>query len=865
MNEGNYYGYRVEALDTVYGLSAFCDTAWELPWVFPAPDMGKLLLTTVQKSANPLGEIRLEWMKWDMSDSFARGYYLWHNDGTNTYLIHTENNLNTTSYVHDSVNTLSALNRYSVNTFNLCPDSVGILYRRSENSDIHQPVLLIGMSGNLRSILNWSLYEGFDIDRYEIWREKDNNGFEFVAQVTAMDTNYNDTLIQCGSIYRYEVRTFRKAGSEVSYSNVLSLDGVDTIPPKEGDIYAATVQTSSAVNGEILLEIGASPEQNRYRYMIYRSVNGATFQLHDSMLTPSTGSASYVDGGLNTLNNRYSYLIRVKDSCGNLGIQADTHTTVVLDAQALNNVNLISWSPYQGFDTYGYDLERQVNVGVWESIALLLMSDTFFMDSAVRCQNQYAYRLVTRSTDGVYSALSNEDTATAYSLDPPQAPKIVRASVSQSGILDGRILIEWLPSTSTDVAGYVLQRSTDGNNWLDIVLGGTASLYEDISLNTMGQTYFYRIHALDSCGNQSLVPSDSHAASVLSLSPGEEKIILNWTAYQGWNGDYYRVIRDGVLIDSVMSNFLSYTDSPLTCINEYLYLIEAVSSSGPVYSMSNEDAARPLDTRGPQAPELLYVTVVGKNQAVELSWTRPVDFDLQSYTVENQNGKVLSLLNDPNDTLIIIPLISMERPLCFAVRATDQCGNSSELSNRACVIFPQVDVEDAHIRLTWEEYSDWAQGISHYEVYRSDDSINWIYQADVAPGINVYYDEDLRADIDHFVYQVIAVSNPIRQESASSIVALNLSPQVWIPTGFTPRESPGLNDVFAPEGAWIAHYEMKIFNRWGAMVFATENSEGWDGTLSGIPAPEGVYIYLMVIHGLNGERFTKKGSITLLR
>jgi gliding motility-associated-like protein len=60
---------------------------------------------------------------------------------------------------------------------------------------------------------------------------------------------------------------------------------------------------------------------------------------------------------------------------------------------------------------------------------------------------------------------------------------------------------------------------------------------------------------------------------------------------------------------------------------------------------------------------------------------------------------------------------------------------------------------------------------------------------------------------------------------------------------------------------------MKIFNRWGQLVFETENAQGrgWDGRFNDAMQPGGVYPYLIEIQ-VNGKYAEKyQGNVTLLR
>jgi gliding motility-associated-like protein len=61
-------------------------------------------------------------------------------------------------------------------------------------------------------------------------------------------------------------------------------------------------------------------------------------------------------------------------------------------------------------------------------------------------------------------------------------------------------------------------------------------------------------------------------------------------------------------------------------------------------------------------------------------------------------------------------------------------------------------------------------------------------------------------------------------------------------------------------------YELRIFNRWGEVLFLTSNpQESWDGTYKGSPVQEGYYFYMLKGVGLDGEAFHSSGRIQLMR
>ena len=92
--------------------------------------------------------------------------------------------------------------------------------------------------------------------------------------------------------------------------------------------------------------------------------------------------------------------------------------------------------------------------------------------------------------------------------------------------------------------------------------------------------------------------------------------------------------------------------------------------------------------------------------------------------------------------------------------------------------------------------------------------------------------------------------------------------QLHIPNSFTPN-ADGINDIFVPVGLDIETYRISIYNRWGQLVFNSNNlTEGWDGNFNNKPAESGVYIYKIDYQGYKNkqlQQFTRTGNLTLMR
>ena len=105
------------------------------------------------------------------------------------------------------------------------------------------------------------------------------------------------------------------------------------------------------------------------------------------------------------------------------------------------------------------------------------------------------------------------------------------------------------------------------------------------------------------------------------------------------------------------------------------------------------------------------------------------------------------------------------------------------------------------------------------------------------------------------VYQIkLVVTNILgcTSEVYQTVEILHIPGYLYVPNAFEPSGVKDELKTFKPEGSGIASYSLKIFNKWGQIIWETKNlnengspSEGWDGTMNGLPAPQGIYIWMI--------------------
>jgi gliding motility-associated-like protein len=102
------------------------------------------------------------------------------------------------------------------------------------------------------------------------------------------------------------------------------------------------------------------------------------------------------------------------------------------------------------------------------------------------------------------------------------------------------------------------------------------------------------------------------------------------------------------------------------------------------------------------------------------------------------------------------------------------------------------------------------------------------------------------------------------ENSESFSVIDECDPEVFIPTAFSP-DANNLNESFKAAGTGFICLQMRIYNRWGQMIFDSP-AQGWDGRCGVQPCPAGQYFYQMEFSNAAGNRMIfRKGVVTLMR
>jgi gliding motility-associated-like protein len=375
--------------------------------------------------------------------------------------------------------------------------------------------------------------------------------------------------------------------------------------------------------------------------------------------------------------------------------------------------------------------------------------------------------------------------------------------------------------------------------------------------------YCFRVSAFNACDNQPI-----HSGIVCTANFDLE--VLNNENRVTWSTSASDLTNQTVIITDVANNTsftttqtgTSLTDPNVICGNEYCYQLRTtyggVSES---YSLIKCGVAFSTDAPDPVSN---IATAVGDNGVI-LQWAQPVGFTAEEYTILKSVNNDYGPLTQTGTNSYTDEQYTSESGSCYKIQYTDACGNESAQSLEACPITLVATLTgDNNVNLSWTPYEGYQAGVDHYTVEKYAMGGTLLQSTDVTATSHIDDGQDLNTQL--YVYVVKAIPNVAGLPfSISNAITVIKDPNLFYPAAFTPN-GDNLNDIFNVYGQYITSFEMDIYNRWGELMFTTNQLDiGWDGNYKGNAMPEGTYTFVATIIDFAGRTFKRSGSVLLLR
>lgn len=461
----------------------------------------------------------------------------------------------------------------------------------------------------------------------------------------------------------------------------------------------------------------------------------------------------------------------------------------------------------------------------------------YFKDVNVERGRTYCYRILAkfaRISAGGYpynlvQSLPSEEVCVQL---PRDLPLITNVSVETTDPIAGEMRVCWSKPVAGDLdtivnhgpyryqvlrapglTGGILQEIPGASFVADEFWLANDTCFTDPNIDTKGQPYHYQIDFYVN-GLATPLGSTNKASSVfLTVNSTDQTNLLSWQASVPWNNYRYIIFRKNEstgAFDSIgQTTTRNYADRNLVNGKEYCYFVRSVGT----YSIGG--VVNPILNNSQEDCGVPIDTIPPCPPALTVN-----------NLCDGQGG------SEPDPPF--------ENNLAWTN------------PNNAC-----SGTDDATTYRVWFAPSE-DEPLALLEVIQGADNTGYVHS--IAEGLAG-------------CYAVSAIDSVGNESAKSNVVCKDNCPQYELPNTFTPNDD-NQNDEFRPFPDWrfISRVDMQIFNRWGNLVYATQDPNiRWNGkNTDGKDVAEGTYFYICKVYEnrVGGETLRQeilRGYIELIR
>jgi titin len=503
-------------------------------------------------------------------------------------------------------------------------------------------------------------------------------------------------------------------------------------------------------------------------------------------ISPVTSTTTSLNDATAIAGNEYFYKIYAINSIGSsLPSNVDGAQTVNLanapaGVTATNGVTQanVSWNASTdlgGGTTLAYKIYKNTTGGTYPLLAQPSGTGTTYTDTAVTQGSTYGYKIVTVNEAGD-SPQSIPALVTIGTV--PDVPTNLISAPLASGVIQ----LDWQAPTNNGgfaVSGYEVERSTDGGStYTTIATIGNVLTYADTGL-TLGNTYHYRVSAINQQGmgapsnTTNMLAGDlpSAVTNVVATALVNYEININWSPA---NDNFYALTGYDVYasengatplkIATLIPAQTLYLHTGLNSGSTYAYHVLASNTLG-TSTISNVSNAIAGDI--PSVPANLTVTAVVPSQ-LNVAWSAssPNGYTV-TYNVDVSTDNGVSWTTSTTTSLLQINTgLVNGQTYQYKVSATNSLGTSAYtavVSGKAGDVPSTVTglsvtpISANELNVGWAIPNDNGYTITGYKVERSLDNITWIV---IAPSNQLpsYADSGLTQSTTYY-YRISAINS----------------------------------------------------------------------------------------------------------
>jgi len=347
---------------------------------------------------------------------------------------------------------------------------------------------------------------------------------------------------------------------------------------------------------------------------VHRRLDSGTYGVISRVLMPQT---FFIDNGINTQINSYSYYVVAYDNDDNVIGFSDNpaHQTIYIEnilPEICEKQITIEWQSYSMSTTVGnpdplatpYDKQQiwiSYNNGDFELIGSPESSDEAFVFSAEQA-GYYCFMVRALQSENDITSSSNVKCMDVYFPAKPDFIYIRSVSVNpENNQMEIRVHADnAIPSPS-----YVIEKFSElPGSFVPIDSIATTSdspIFMDLEARLNSQAETYRVAAIDSCGSRSMISQEASSVFLTAIAESVGINRLEWTPYLGWSTgvNQYKVERrvnnnvewETLTLLNGNENFfdddLANQDNSLST-SALTYRISATENAGNVFGFQDE-------------------------------------------------------------------------------------------------------------------------------------------------------------------------------------------------------------------------------------------------------------------------------------
>ena len=353
------------------------------------------------------------------------------------------------------------------------------------------PAVTGGNDSQGRPTLKWKAVTG--AAKYEVYRARSRSG-EYIKYSTVTGTSYTNTsYIENGNTYYYKVRALKSDGTAGAWSSIVS---VTYRAASTGTLSAPAVTGGNDSQGRPTLKWNAVSGAAKYEVYRARSKDGDYIK-YSTVTGTSYTNTSYIEDG-----NTYYYKVRALKSDGTAGAWSSVVSVTykqTLSAPTVTGGNdaqgrpALKWNAVSGAAKYEVYRARSKS---GDYIKYSTVTGTSYTNTSyIENGNTYYYKVRALKSDGTAGAWSSIVSVTyrAASTGTLPAPAVTGGNDSQ-----GRPTLKWNAVTGAAKYEVYRARSRSGDYIKYSTVTGTS--YNNTSYIEDGNTYYYKVRALDANG-----------------------------------------------------------------------------------------------------------------------------------------------------------------------------------------------------------------------------------------------------------------------------------------------------------------------------------------------------------------------------